>query len=55
MKLLTQVMFQLVTLLMTYIIWRRFGWIGLAIATPIAFLIGFYGAKAKHRRRQGGN
>ena len=52
MRVLTQVAFQLVTLLMSYLIWRRFGLIGLAMAAPIALLLGFYGAKATHHWRQ---
>jgi len=52
MRLLAQVVFQLVTLVITYVIWRRFGLIGLVIAAPIALLLGFYGAAAKHRWRQ---
>lgn len=41
MRLLAQVAFQLVTLLITYLVWRRFGLIGLLIGVPIAFLFGF--------------
>jgi hypothetical protein len=52
MKLITQVAFQLVTLLLTFLIWERYGFVGILIGLPIAFAIGYFGAGIKHRWRQ---
>jgi hypothetical protein len=49
MKLIGQVLFQLAGSLLTVLVWRRFGLVGVLVAMPITFVIGWYWAKAKHR------
>ncbi len=52
MKLIRQVTFQLAGVILTVLIWRRFGLLGLLFAMPIAFAGGWYWSAAKRRWRQ---
>jgi hypothetical protein len=52
MKLMRQVAVQVAGALLTVLIWRRFGLVGVLVAMPIAFAVGWYGAAMKHRWRQ---
>lgn len=52
MKLVRQVEFQIAGALLTVLIWRRFGLVGVLIAMPIAFAFGWYVVAAKHCWRQ---